>query len=227
MKKYLLAILFISFFGQVQSQNAINQNLKIELDSIYKSDQFFREYLDSETTDARKSEILKETGYADDDSFRSRVWSIINVQDSINIIKVEKIISRYGYPGKSLVGEPTNESAWYVIQHSKKISNYLPLIEEAATKGEIPFTRFAMMQDRYLTQQGKEQIYGTQGQGKLIANKQTGKEEFFTYISPIQNPEKVNERRKKAGFTTTVEENAKRMGIEYKVYTLDDIAKIF
>ena len=105
--------------------------------------------------------------------------------------------------------------------------NYLPLIEEAATKGEIPFTRFAMMQDRYLTQQGKEQIYGTQAQGKLIANKQTGKEEFFTYISPIQNPEKVNERRKKAGFTTTVEENAKRMRIEYKVYTLDDIAKIF
>ncbi|HJY11891.1 MAG TPA: DUF6624 domain-containing protein, partial [Flavobacterium sp.] len=154
------------------------------------------------------------------------IWSAINKQDSINLIRIEKIIAVYGYPGKTLVGEPTNESAWFVIQHTSKIANYLPMIEEAAKKGEIPFTKYAMMQDRYLTQQGKEQIYGTQGQGKQITNKETGKKEFFNYISPIQNPEKVNELRKKAGFTSTVEENAKRLGIEYKVYTLDEIAKI-
>lgn len=226
MKKqlFLVGFIFLSCLGY--SQNGINKDLKIELDSIMKSDQILREFVDSETSEDRKKEILKEVGRENDPSFRKNIWSAINKQDSINLIKIEKIITVYGYPGKSLVGEPTNESAWFVIQHTSKIANYLPMIEEAAKKGEIPFTKYAMMQDRYLTQQGKEQIYGTQGQGKEITNKETGKKEFFNYISPIQNPEKVNELRKRAGFTSTVEENAKRLGIEYKVYTLDEIAKI-
>ena len=226
MKKQLLLIGFIFLSCIGYSQNGINKDLKIELDSIMKSDQILREFVDSETSEDRKKEILKEVGRENDLSFRKNIWSAINKQDSINLIKIEKIIAVYGYPGKSLVGEPTNESAWFVIQHTSKIAKYLPMIEEAAKKGEIPFTKYAMMQDRYLTQQGKEQIYGTQGQGKQITNKETGKKEFFNYISPIQNPEKVNELRKKAGFTSTVEENAKRLGIEYKVYTLDEIAKI-
>lgn len=226
MKKQLLFALFIFFNGVVHSQNKINQKLKAELDSIMKSDQILREYIDSETTEIRKKEIEKETGHDKDPTFKNKIWLLMKTQDSINLIEVEKIIAVYGYPGKSLVGEPTNESAWYVIQHSPEIGKYFSMIEKAATKGEIPFTRFAMMQDRYLTQQGKEQIYGTQGQGKMITNKQTGKQEFFNYVSPIQNPEKVNELRKKAGFDTTVEENAKRMGIEYKKYTLEEIAKM-
>jgi hypothetical protein len=226
MKKRLLLICFIFLYGVSYSQIDINTNLKIELDSIMKSDQILREFVDSETSEGRKKEILKEVGHESDPSFRKNIWLVMKKQDSINLIKIEKIIAVYGYPGKSLVGEPTNESAWFVIQHTSKIANYLPLIEEAAKKGEIPFTKYAMMQDRYLTQKGKEQIYGTQGQGKQIINRETGKKEFFTYISPIQNPKNVNELRKKAGFTSTVEENAKRMGIEYKVYTLDEIAKI-
>ncbi len=226
MKKLVLFIFLISCFSILNAQSKINQGLKAALDSIMKSDQILREYIDSETTEVRKKEILKEIGRENDATFRNRIWLTINTQDSINLIKVEKIIASYGYPGKSLVGEPTNIAAWYVIQHTSKIAKYLPLIEKEAKRGEIPFTNFAMMQDRCLTQQGKEQIYGTQGQGKYVLNKETGKNEFFSYVSPIKNPEKVNELRKKAGFTTTVEENAERMGIKYKIYSLDEIAKM-
>lgn len=222
MKKYLHTIILLLVFSFFQAQTKINQNLKMELDSILKSDQILREYVDSETTENRKTEILKETGYSKD-GFLNNIWGIINKQDSINFVKVERIIAEYGYPGKTLVGEPTNEAAWYVIQHSDKISKYFPLIEKAGANNEIDFTKVAMMHDRLLTSQGKEQIYGTQGAGRRIINKETGKEEYFRYIIPIRNPEKVNELRKKAGFTSTVEENAKRMEIEYKVYTLDDI----
>ncbi|MNY46168.1 hypothetical protein D3C86_1813250 [compost metagenome] len=125
-----------------------------------------------------------------------------------------------------MVGEPTNEAAWYVIQHSKKIAHYFPMIQEAGASNELPFTKVAMMQDRMLVQEGKEQLYGTQGAGESILNVQTGKKEFWQYIWPIQNAEFVNELRKEAGFTTTVEENAKRMGITYKKYTLEEIKKI-
>jgi hypothetical protein len=173
-----------------------------------------------------KKEIVKDLGRENDPNFRKGIWLEMRKRDSLNLIKVEEIIKLYGYPGKSLVGEPTNIAAWYVIQHSSKIGEYLSMIEKEAKKKEIPFTYFAKMQDRFLTQQGKEQIYGTQGQMKQITNKETGKKEFFNYVSPIENPTSVNDRRRKAGFTTTVEENAKEMGMEYKVYTLDEIKKM-
>lgn len=225
MKKYLLYA-FVLCFGLSHAQNRINENLKKELDSIMKSDQILREYINFDTSEDRKKEIVKELGCENDPNFRKGIWLEMQKRDSLNLIKIEGIIKQYGYPGKSLVGEPTNIAAWYVIQHSSKIGEYMPVIEQEAKKKEIPFTYFAKMQDRYLTQQGKEQIYGTQGQMKQITNKQTGKKEFFNYVSPIQNPTKVNDRRKKAGFTTTVEENAKEMGMEYKVYTLDEIKKM-
>ncbi|AXB55264.1 DUF6624 domain-containing protein [Flavobacterium fluviale] len=225
MKKYLLCA-FVLCFSLTYAQNKINENLKRELDSIMKSDQILREYINFDTSEDRKKEIVKDLGRENDPNFRKGIWLEMKKRDSLNLIKVEEIIKLYGYPGKSLVGEPTNIAAWYVIQHSSKIGEYLSLIEKEAKKKEIPFTYFAKMQDRFLTQQGKEQIYGTQGQMKEITNKETGKKEFFNYVSPIENPNKVNDRRKKAGFVTTVEENAKEMGMKYKVYTLDEIKKM-
>jgi hypothetical protein len=53
-----------------------------------------------------------------------------------------------------------------------------------------------MMLDPSLMSQGKEQLYGTQVMGY------TGQTPF---VWPIQNPGQVNQRRKQAGFTTTVE----------------------
>jgi len=50
-------------------------------------------------------------------------------------MKVEAIFRKVGYPGKTLVGHPANEAAYYVIQHSDKIKKYFPLIEQAGQKG--------------------------------------------------------------------------------------------
>lgn len=58
--------------------------------------------------------------------------------DSINIRRIEILILKHGYAGKSLVGEPTNETMWYVIQHSNKIKKYYPLIEKAGIENELP-----------------------------------------------------------------------------------------
>ncbi len=66
----------------------------------------------------------------------------------------------------------------------------------------------AMMEDRLLMYEGKKQIYGTQASSSSMSN---GK----SFIWPIQNPKKVNQLRKEAGFDLTVEENAKRLGTVY------------
>jgi hypothetical protein len=224
-KRYAFFLLLFAF-GFSQAQETIDETLKKELDGIYKSDQILREYIDSETTDSRKMQILNETGYSNDDLANGKVYKIMNKRDSINLIRIEGIIAKYGYPGKTLVGEPTNEAAWYVIQHSKKIADYFLMIQEAGASNEIPFIKVAMMHDRMLMQEGKEQLYGTQVSGQYILNATTGKKEFWYYVWPILNAESVNELRKEAGFVNTVEEYAKSMGVEYKRYTLAEIMKI-
>ena len=198
-------MLFLSIV-YAQKQN-LNESLKNELDEILRLDQTYRKLFDNNLTKEKKNEILKELNI-DESEFQKKNWQLVAQQDSVNLLKIEKIISEYGYPGKSLVGEPTNKSAWYVIQHSSKIGKYLPMIKEAGNKKEIPFTLVAMMEDRFLMENGKEQIYGTQGAGELIRT-QDGKEEFVNFIWPIKDAKNVNKRRKEAGFKNTIEENSK------------------
>jgi hypothetical protein len=148
---------------------------------------------------------------------QQKLVGLMQAADSSGIRRIRTIIQRYGYPGKTLVGTPTNEAAFYVIQHSNSISRYLPLIKQAADKGELPFRLYAMMLDRHLMYTGKSQLYGTQGCGY------NGQPPF---IWPIDDPAHVNERRQKAGFDLSVEQNAQRMDIPYYVLTIEQVRKM-
>ncbi|MFW0718432.1 DUF6624 domain-containing protein [Pedobacter sp. N23S346] len=225
MSKFILLILLGLIGFGCKSQTKINEDLKKELDSILVQDQIFREYTDNQTTDLRKQEISKIVGYPKN-YLDNNIWSLITKTDSVNLLKVEKIVLKYGYPGRSMVGEPTNTAVFLVIQHSPKISKYYPLIEEAGKNIEIPFTDVAMMLDRKLIEERKPQIYGTQLEGKSITDEQTGIKRQVIYVLPIEKAKEVNTRRKKAGFETTVEENARRFRIEYKQYTYEEIEKM-
>ena len=202
----------------------INLKLQKELDSIYVLDQKYRELM---YTDMNKyGDSLAAALGVSRENIQSKLWELQNKVDASNIIRVEAILKQYGYPGKTLVGEPANKAVFYVVQHSRVINQYLPLVKEAAEQNEIPFQLYAMMLDRSLMEQGKEQIYGTQGQIFEVKNPKTGNKEVMDIIWPIQDPDHVNERRKAAGFALTVEENAKRLDTVYKVYTLEEIKKL-
>lgn len=219
------AILLISLLCSVQlltAQTKMNVTLKAQLDSIYAVDQVLRMYFVGETTPAQRDSIEKATGYSKEELRMSNIWNIINYHDSLNMIQVESIIAEYGYPGKSLVGTPTNEAAFYVIQHSPKIFQYFPLIEKAGKRNELSFTLVAKMHDRLLVNQKKEQKYGTQAFLKRTINPITGEPESTYYIWPIKNVKSVNKRRKKAGFSNTVQESAKLMDIDYTIVTLKE-----
>ncbi|PWW19965.1 MULTISPECIES: DUF6624 domain-containing protein [unclassified Chryseobacterium] len=220
MKKILVLLFGISILA-INAQQKVNESLKNELDEIMKVDQGYRMLFDNETTSEKKEQLLKDLNI-DKDEFKKKNWMLVAEQDSLNMQKVESIIAQYGYPGKTLVGEPTNQAAWYVIQHSNKIEKYLPLIKEAGKKKEIPFTWVAMMEDRYLMGKDKEQIYGTQGKGEMTRDKD-GKQIFVNFVWPVKDLKNVDKRRKEAGFDSTLEENAKRMfgkDFQYKPYTL-------
>jgi len=224
--KILVVSLLILLTFNCSAQKTINIDVKRQLDTILKTDQGIREFLDTEVKPARKDTLALLLNYPRAVLDKS-AWRIMGKIDSLNINKVEQIIAKYGYPGKTIVGEPENTAVFYVIQHSPKlIPKYYPLIEKAGKSGELPFKYVAMMLDRKLSGEGKEQVYGTQVFMQTIKNPQTGKKEPFEYVVPIKDPKNVNKRRRKAGFDSTVEENALRLGMVYKVYTLEEIQAI-
>lgn len=192
----------------------LDLEMKRRLDSIAVLDQKYRKLMRAETPEAR-AVLGKEMGLSEAE-YSGDLWKMQSVIDSANLAYVETIFKTRGYPGKSMVGEPTNTAAWYVLQHSNKIGTYLPLVKKAGEADEIPMKLVAMMEDRYLMDEGKPQVYGTQGR----------MENGEKFIWPIENPESVNERRKKVGFNTTIEEYGKTLfgdDFEYRELTIEEV----
>ena len=135
--------------------------------------------------------------------------AFIEYIDSTNLVQVEKLIQKYGWPGKSFVGIKGNRAVFLVVQHAdlKTQEKYLPVLEESVAKGESWESDLALLKDRVLMRNGKKQIYGSQ----VVPDTTTGGWMFY----PIEDEKNVNERRKKAGLEP-IEEYATYFGIEYK-----------
>lgn len=220
----LLLLLSVAFAGRAQTR--LNTGLKRELDSIYAVDQRWRVMLFDRRISRRPDSLAAALGVAKN-NLQPYVIRRMMQTDSANLVRMRAILKQHGYPGKTLVGEPTNEAAWAVIQHSDEIDRYLPLIKKAASRGELPFFLYAQMLDRQLMRSGKPQLYGTQGMSYSRTNPVTGRREPQPpFIWPIKNAPAVNERRRKAGFSTTMEQNATILGIPYRVVTMDEVAKM-
>jgi hypothetical protein len=154
----------------------LNNVLKNELLAMHQKDQLVRE------------ELAK-----DGSLFEGYHPKMQEVHDR-NAERLEQIINQYGWPGKSLVGEDAAHAAWIILQHAiakpalqRKL---LSLLQDLAQKGEVDKAEVAMLEDRILYFEGKAQIYGTQfdwdenGQMSPL---------------PIENADKVDERRKQIG----------------------------
>jgi len=204
---------------QIQAQTNINLKLKNQIDSIGFVDQKYREMLDNIDNSAFSDSISK-IYKVKSEEVETAIWDMTQKVDSSNLVFIEGVITKFGYPGKTLVGDSSCEVAWLVIQHSniKTMSKYLDLLKNAAIRNELPSFCAAMTEDRYLMCMRKEQIYGTQA---TVRNLKNGMKENI--IWPIYDPINVNKRRKEAGFTTTVEESAKALNIKYRVVQLNEI----
>ncbi len=212
---YLLAISLLALPAAAQTK--LNLRLKHELDSLYEVDQRYRAMLFDARINRNPDSLATALGVSKPE-LNATIMSQMQRTDVTNLARMQVILQQYGYPGKSMVGAPTNEAAWSIIQHAPKtIPQYLPLIKLAADKGELPFNRYATMLDRQLVHEGKQQLYGTQVIGY------NGQPPF---VWPVQNPAQLNQRRKQAGFSTTVEENAVLLGAVYHPLTLADVAKM-
>ena len=84
--------------------------------------------------------------------------------DAQNIVELEEIIAKVGWPGKSLVGTKASGAVWTILQHSKieTLKKHLDLMTKAAEKGEVDGGLLATSVDRVRLSDGKPQLYGTQ-----------------------------------------------------------------
>ena len=120
-----------------------------------------------------------------------------------------RLLDKYGWPTTSEVTEYAAAGAALIINHGshKMRVKYFPMLEAAFKKGEAQPLRYAKMKDRLLVEEGKKQLYGTQL--KFVK----GKKELY----PIQDPGKVDQRRKKIGLEPLKPYLKKRFNINWDV----------
>lgn len=114
--------------------------------------------------------------------------------DKKNIIKLKKIIAKYGWPDIEMVGEEASSGAWVIAQHADNDLKFqklcLELITDKFSEKKIPSWQIAYLTDRIKTNSNLPQIYGTQFY--LTKNKR------FTN-RPIKNKSTLDKRRKEIG----------------------------
>jgi len=164
---------------------------------VYKEDQYDRKNYEP---------ILKQYGW--NSPQMDSLWRRINHFDSVNLIRVKKIIDTYGWLGPDEVGQNGANTIFLVIQHSDSLTQikYVPKLRDAVKNGKAQAQNLALLEDRILINKGLPQIYGSQ----VRFNENTKRNEFF----PIVDEENVNQRRASVGLQP-LEDYAQLFHFEY------------
>lgn len=146
------ALIAIVKSNKEEAEKDLDKPLVAILDSIHQEDQKYRQQI---------NEIEKKYGWKSDEM--TAHWKIINEKDSINLIKIEKILDERGWLGTNIIGVQGNSTLFLVIQHSgiETQLKYLPMMREAVKIGNARASSLALLEDRVALRQGKRQIYGS------------------------------------------------------------------
>jgi|HubBroStandDraft_6_1064221.scaffolds.fasta_scaffold01844_7 hypothetical protein len=117
-----------------------------------------------------------------------------------NAARLKEIIAASGWPGAALVGGDGSHAAWRIVQHSISDPPFqrlcLQAIRSAIEREEAPLAQFAFLEDRIRFFEGRPQVYGTQFHWD-----ENGEMNPW----PIEDAERVDERRADAGLNSIAE----------------------
>jgi hypothetical protein len=120
-------------------------------------------------------------------------------QEQQNMSRMKEIVQKYGWPGRSLVGEDGAKNAFLLVVQSNVDRDFqkacLKLMEKEAAKGEVDWKDVAFLTDQLRVLDGRKQLYGTQ----VKINK--GKVTFHS----IEDEKNVDKRRKEIGLPPLAE----------------------
>jgi uncharacterized protein (DUF952 family) len=111
-----------------------------------------------------------------------------------NAARLRDILAEHGWPGRTAVGDDGAAAAWLVAQHAIGEPEFqrrvLPLLEQAAHRGDIPAWQPGYLLDRIRMFEGWPQVYGTQmapdANGDMV-------------VWPIADSAGLGERRRRVG----------------------------
>lgn len=173
MRKYILLslIFFIACQQNEVPQDAIDEQLfqlttdkdkKDYLEEIFKEDQKYRQ--------GQSAQIIQSYGKQ---SPQFRKFIKANDQtDSINLIKVERFVKRFGYPKQEKLGDLAAQTPWAVIHHARsyedRIRNF-KMLQKAYQNGDIDGGAFSLYLERMYNYKFKERyviegVYNEQNQ---------------------------------------------------------------
>jgi hypothetical protein len=130
-------------------------------------------------------------------------------RDSASTAWLKGVVARYGWPGRSLVGDSAANAAFLILQHSPDNAwqgEMLPTLWQLAGKGELKKSDVAMLDDRVRMHQGLPQRYGmsfSMKDGCLVAD-------------PIEDQPGMAERRRAVGLPP-MDEYMRKLEEVYKV----------
>lgn len=168
-----------------EAEKDLDKPLIAILDTIFQEDQTYRRQI---------GEI--EEKYGRDSKEMQDHWKLINEKDSINLVKIKKILDERGWLGPKIIGDRGNTTLFLVIQHSdlETQEKYLPMMRDAVQKGNARASSLALLEDRVALGKGEKQIYGSQ----IGSDQETGE----YYVLPLIDPDNVDKRRSEVGLGT-------------------------
>jgi len=120
----------------------------------------------------------------------------VEVIDQTDTIALKKMIARYGWPNKTLIGDDGMHAAWLLAQHAdhnrELQRDILTRMKPMVQSGDVEPADFAFLYDRVAVADTGKQLYGTQFKNS--------KEPF-----PIEDEAGVDARRKAMGMSTMAE----------------------
>lgn len=178
------------------------EDVRKELAEIQQKDQQYRGQMDS---------IARLEGWQSKSV--AMLWDKQKALDSANLAAVDRIITRYGYPPKSKVGDLA-VVPFSVIQHAddSTLSTYYELIVGAGKDGDLRMRDVAQYQDHVLLTERQPQEYGTQIWIEFKKDA-SGASYDSVYLWPVRDREHVNEKRLAVGLDS-LETHLRRYGIK-------------
>jgi hypothetical protein len=185
----VIIIAFIPQVGRAQSESrieylppSIKDSLVKELSIVAVDDQKYRNQID-----------YIQAEYGGDSPQMKTLEKNMKETDSVNLKKVESIVSKYGWLGPDVIGKDGNKALFMVIQHADLDAQdkYLPVIRDAVKKGDAKAYHLALLEDRVALLHGNKQIYGSQVSWNMRSNQY--------YLAPLVDPDNVDKRRMEVG----------------------------
>lgn len=180
-----------------EHQSRINNKVAEELNSIYLS--------------SHANLLVIENAIKTFGAYSKEVQTLVqskNIQDSIDLIKVEQLINKHGWLGPENIGAQNSYTLFTVIQNADYTTQekYIPLMMKAVKSGSLSPQLFAGLIDRKALVQHKKQVFGT------VFN-ETFSSKQYTF-APIADEALVNERRREIGLEP-IEAYAKSFHVPY------------